>query len=67
MGSSVQASHGIILGPLSYIISKWMFLYFVKLLGRDITQLYVLLMLIYVNHQTVCKTDSFLFRDMHVI
>ena len=67
MGSSVQASHGIILGPLSYILSKWMPVYFVKLLGRDITRFYVLLMLRYVNHQAVCKTDSFSFRDMHVI
>ena len=67
MGSSVQASHGtcIILGPLSYIPSKY--LYFVKLLGSDITQLYDSLMLRYVNHQTVNKTDSFSFRDMHVI
>ena len=44
-----------------------LYLYFVKLLGSDITQLYDLLMLRYVNYQTVNKTDSFLFRDMHVI
>ena len=44
-----------------------LYLYFVKLLGSDITQLYDLLMLRYVNYQTVNKTDSFSFRDMHVI
>ena len=44
-----------------------MLLYFVKLLGSDITQLYDLLMLRYVNYQTVDKTDSFSFRDMHVL
>ena len=44
-----------------------MLMYFVKLLGSDITQLYDLLMLRYVNYQTVNKTDSFSFRDMHVI
>ena len=44
-----------------------LYLYFVKLLGNDITQLYDLSMLRYVNYQTVNKTDSFSFRDMHVI
>ena len=44
-----------------------MLLYFVKLLGSDITQFYDSLMLRYVNYQTVNKTDSFSLRDMHVI